>query len=360
MQDIVRSRDRELSVCAEDTARLQRLVAGADRRLRLAEERWQERERLILADLAFHEEQAVAKEAAHSAELASYRSAVSDQQKRCEVLSDSLIEQQTDMAAQTAALRDQFDAGISELAAARNEAHAEAQSLRRELGEQAGLNRQEALKLRAEVDAQARRAQQLKEALVSRGEKFVVTLELLQAAVRQCVQETSEWKLKNSYLSSQMNKLLVVLGSLSAPPAARSPLFPDMTPVPGSANGPVRVNFDYTNLAEETILDSVPIALRPIRIYGDEIRRSFVMFAQRVASNSAIIGDLQGELRKTKLSLDECMFSLDEERSDLFATKKLISGAKAQTMNVERDLENKERAHRDQVHMVSSMQYSYG
>lgn len=342
-------------MASEDKERLERLVSNFEKKMRQAEERWQERERLIKADLTFQEEKAATREQSLKAELSKCKSVIASEQKRCEALSHSLISQQTEMTNQIADLRHQLDIKATESNAARDEAYASLQTLRRELETQTAREKHEALQRSSEVDRLTKKTEHLKEIIVTRGEKVVTTLDLLQAAVRQCVQEASEWKLRNSYLSSQLCKLLNVLSNLSVSHASADSVFAGMTPVAGRAGDQSfsRSHFDYTNLAEETVLESVPIALRPIRIYGDEIRKSFVMFAQRVSANAGVIEDLQKELKKTKLLLDENVFALDEERSELFATKKLLSNTKSQMSHLERTAEGKEREHRDELQMVS-------
>ena len=334
---------------------MDRLVINLEKKMRQAEEKWLEREKLLKSELNYQSEQAISKETELRTQLDESRIAIANEQNRCEVLSNNLISQQSEMSSQLLTMRSHFEGKISETSAARDEAQMLAQSLRRELEDVAITNHEKTFRLQNELDQLSNNNVRLKEIIVARGEQFVTTLELLQAAVRQCVHETSEWKLKNSYLSSQMCKLLDVLQNLSVCPSTANSIFATMTPVSKSTTrdrSANRMSFDNTNLSDESILDSVPIALRPIRIYGDEIRRSFKIFAHRVSTNSAVIGDLRSELKKTKELLDENVFSLDEERSELFETKKALASVKSKMTELERIRSGSERGHKDQLQMV--------
>ena len=50
--------------------------------------------------------------------------------------------------------------------------------------------------------------------------------------------------------------------------------------------------------------------------------------------------------------LDENVFALDEERSELFATKKMVASLKSKMAELERDKSGSQRGHKDQLYMV--------
>jgi chromosome segregation ATPase len=347
LDEMLKSRERELGRLQEERIELEQNLAMSDKRFELAESKWGEREALLRAEFEYQLQLSNARVKPLLDEISAVRSTITSEQLRYEAMIDSMTGKTRELEGEITVVKASYENKLVSLQHLLDVEKANGIRVCEEFEAVKADHKVAVAKLMKVIEDADRAYKSLHDALVARGSKFVVTLELLQSAVRSSLEEASDLKLRNLYLTSQFNKLVSIITNLSSTSNTSG----------GSASPGLRMatsdGLKHSDLDDSMygsdIVDTVPLALRPIRIYGDEIRKAYIALSNKIVEQSSTIAELQAELRSTKHSLEGKALELEHTVHDLDISNTKFSTLRGQFAALEMQFNDQTAVFRDQL-----------